>query len=267
MNGDDGNEEEVVLISSWSDLLMFAKGEIESLRDLCAQRDDVYLSRVCERALGGKSEKKVDEKSSSGKAIVDIAVSNTYRLPPGFEKIETSMSGSEANLNEGMNAKSLFLSVYRQGNKDRSKLQRKNSFSTPLKMNIRSSSSSDGDTILLRRDSMDKFGFHCKGTEVVKLSMSCHAAGLRIGHRIQSVDGEPVQSQKDIVQAFERLDDSNKQEVKVRVSVHDLSSLAMRPITRLIPVFTCDGGFIPPGWFPVCHFPTGKLCLSPRAKS
>ena len=92
----------------------------------------------------------------------------------------------------------------------------------------------------------------------MKLSMSS-TSGLWIGHQIQSVEGVSIESQEDILKLFKKFSDSNKHEVKVCVSRSDVSSLAMRPITRLIPVFTGDGGFIPPGWFPVCHFPTGNV--------
>ena len=247
-----------IRISSWSDLLLFAKGEVESLKELCAQRDDLYMSGLCDRALGKKSDESVEEGSLRKEdAIVDIAVTNSSsRLPSGFEKIETTMGGSEADLNEGASGKSLFLCVCRQSKIRRSPSN--NSFSTPLKDNLRRGRS-DADTVLLRRESTGKFGLQLLGTEVVKLSMSSHAAGLRIGHQIQSVEGVSIESQEDILKLFKKFSDSNKHEVKVCVSRSDVSSLAMRPITRLIPVFTDDGGFIPPGWFPVCHFPTGNV--------
>ena len=246
-----------IRISSWSDLLLFAKGEIESLKELCATRDDSYMLGLCDRALG-KSDESVEEGSLRQEdAIVDIAVTNgNYRSPSGFEKIETASDGSEADLNESAIGKSLFLCVCRQSKMRRSPSN--NSFSTPIKDNLRRGRS-DVDTVLLRRESTGKFGLQLLGTEVVKLSMSSHAAGLRIGHQIQSVEGVSIESQEDILKLFKKFSDSNKHEVKVCVSRSDVSSLAMRPITRLIPVFTDDGGFIPPGWFPVCHFPTGNV--------
>jgi hypothetical protein len=241
--------EEMKKILSWSDLLNFAKCEIMSLRDLCSQRDDVFMRRHCDNALG----KDVSQEKDDSGAIVDVAISNSYRIPQGFEKIETTIGGSKADLNEGMTGKSIFLCVRREDGKN---VVNRNSFSTPLKSINRTRSGFD--EISIHRESNGKFGFQFKGIQVVKLSMSCHATGLRIGHLIQSVNGTNVRSQEDINREFKKINKSDEI-VKICVSRSNvLSSLTMRPITRLMPVFTGDGGFIPPGWFPVCYFPTGN---------
>ena len=256
------------LISTWSEMLEFTKNEIISLRDLCIQRDDDLLKSACDAALSNTSNFSDHVNDEEQHPIVDIAITNNFRVPKAFESIKKTISGSKADLNEGMNEKPIFLCVRKtsKNNKkektsEHDRKEKNAAFLTPIK-NIKSSTSvADIDhenmeeRITLKRQQDGTFGITFRGTKITKVSMTSHAAGLRVGQDIRRVNNVAVSSEENISFEIKKLNDSEK----IQLCVASSSSNRMRPITRLLPVFTDGGGFIPPGWFPVCHFPTGTV--------